>query len=85
VAPHREAKLARASVKAATPAAAMPPPAVLAAAARLPSPPHVTEMAVSGTGRAAQELSVDDYLVGTVTCLMPRLGCRVLVSCLDFS
>jgi hypothetical protein len=32
--PHREAKLACASMKAATPAAAMPPPAVLAAAAR---------------------------------------------------
>jgi hypothetical protein len=47
--PRREAKLAQASMKAAAPAAAMPPPMAPAAAARLPSPPHATKTAVSGT------------------------------------
>jgi hypothetical protein len=65
--PHQEAKLARAGVKGATPYAAMPPPAAPAVAARLPSPPLVTETMVSRTGGAGQELLVDDYLVGGVT------------------
>jgi N-acetyl-gamma-glutamylphosphate reductase len=58
--PRREAKLARASAKGPAPPTAMPPPVAPAAATRLPSPLRVTETAVSGTGGAGQELSVDD-------------------------
>ena len=52
----------------------MPPPAVPAAAAKLPSPPRVTETAVSGTWGTGQELSVDDYLVGGVTMFDAQTG-----------
>jgi hypothetical protein len=47
--------------------AVKPSPAALAAAPRTPSPQRVTETAVMGSGGAAQELSVDDYLVGDIT------------------
>jgi hypothetical protein len=82
--PHREVKLARPSAKAATPNAAMPPPAAPATTPRPPSPPRVVETAVTGTGEATTELSVDDYLVGGSPCSMPRRGCLLLVSCLFF-
>jgi hypothetical protein len=49
-------------------------PAVPAAAAKLPSSPRVTEMAVSGTRGTGQELSVDDYLVGRVTMFDAHIG-----------
>jgi hypothetical protein len=48
--PRRDAKVARPNVKGAAPSATMPPPAVPAAAARLPSPSRVTETAVLRTG-----------------------------------
>jgi hypothetical protein len=67
-------------VKGEAPSTAMPPLAAPAAAGRLTSPPRVTETAVSLTGGAGQELYVDDYLVGVLPCLVPRLGCRLLVS-----
>jgi hypothetical protein len=72
--PRREAKLARASAKAVAKGAAMPPPVAPAVVARLPSPSRVTETTVSGTSRAAQELSVDDYLVGGVTMFDAQTG-----------
>jgi hypothetical protein len=72
--PRREAKLVRASAKAATPSVAMPPPMAPATAVRLPSSTRATETTVSGTSRAAQELSVDDYLVGGVTMFDAQTG-----------
>jgi hypothetical protein len=57
--PRQEAKLARPSVKAVASGVAMPPPTAPAAAPRLPSPSSVTKTAVTGSGGAALELSVD--------------------------
>jgi phosphoribosylpyrophosphate synthetase len=54
-------------VKVATLATAMHLPVATIAVARTSSPPRATEMAMLGSSGAAQELSVDDYLVGGVT------------------
>jgi hypothetical protein len=72
--PRREAKLARPGAKAAAPDVVMPPPAVFATASRPPSPPRVVETVMTGTGEAATELSVDDYLVGGVTMFDAQTG-----------
>jgi hypothetical protein len=72
--PRQEAKLARASTKAAAPSTVMPPPVAPVVATRMPSPSRVTETAVSGTSGAGQELSVDDYLVGGVTMFDAHTG-----------
>jgi hypothetical protein len=47
---------------------------VLAATAKLPSLPHVTETTVSMTGGMGQELLVDDYLVGGFTMFDAQTG-----------
>jgi hypothetical protein len=65
--PHQEGKLACPSAKAAASGAVMPPLAAPATAPRTPSPPRDPETVVTGSGGVAQELSVDDYLVGGVT------------------
>jgi hypothetical protein len=66
--PHRDAKAPRPSVKGATAAAAMPPPAVPAEATRrVPSPSRADEVAgAKEIGEACRDLSVDDHLVGDV-------------------
>jgi hypothetical protein len=57
----------------ATPPATMPP-VVPAAAAKLSSPPCVTEWAMLGTGGTGQKLSMDNYLVGEVTMFDAQTG-----------
>jgi hypothetical protein len=76
----RDAKMSRPSVKGVNPAAAMPPSAVPVVPTKESSPPCDVETTVSETGGTGQELSVDDYLVGALPCLMPRRGYRLLVS-----
>jgi hypothetical protein len=65
--PRQEVKLARPSAKATAPGVVMPPLVAPAVAPRPPSPPCVAETVVTGSGGAATELSIDDYLVGGVT------------------
>jgi hypothetical protein len=72
--PCRDAKVVRPRAKGVAPSAMMPTSAVPAAAASLPSPPHITETAVSRTGGIGQELSVDEYLVGGVTMFDTQTG-----------
>jgi hypothetical protein len=72
--PCQEAKLARPSAKAAASGAVMPPLAAPATAPRTPSPPRDPETVVIGSGGAAQDLSVDDYLVGGVTMFDAQTG-----------
>jgi hypothetical protein len=45
----------------------MPSPVVPAVGQRPPSPSHVAETMVAGSGGVSTELSVDDYLEGGVT------------------
>jgi hypothetical protein len=72
--PCRDAKVVRLNVKGAAPPVTMTPPAVLAIAMKLPSPPRVTETTVSGTEGTGQELSMDDYLVGRVAMFDAQTG-----------
>jgi hypothetical protein len=52
----------------------MPPPAVPVAPTKASSPQHAVETTVSETRGTAQELSIDDYLVGGITMFGAQTG-----------